>query len=67
VGEEVNLIRKLKYPWILTKEEIIGNGVLANIMKYPKKGRNINRRNVPELKGTCSYTQKEYSSKVKFS
>jgi hypothetical protein len=46
VGEEVNLIRKLKYPWILTKEEIMGKWVLANIMKYPKKGRNINRRSI---------------------
>jgi hypothetical protein len=46
MGEEVNLIRKLKYPWVLTKEEIIGTGVLANIMKYPKKGRNIYRRKI---------------------
>jgi hypothetical protein len=46
VGEEVNLIKKLKYPWILTKEEMMGKWVLANIMKYPKKGRNINRRSI---------------------
>jgi hypothetical protein len=42
-GEGVNLIRKLKYPWILTKVEIIGKGVLTNIMKYLKKERDINR------------------------
>jgi hypothetical protein len=46
VGEEVNLIRKLKYLWFLKKGEIIGRGVLINIMKYLKKERGINRRSI---------------------
>ena len=46
VGEEGNLIRKLKYPWVLTGEEIMGKWDLVNIMKYPKKGKDINRRRI---------------------
>ena len=46
VREEGNLIRKLKYPWVLTEEEITGKWDLENIMKYPKKGKNINRRRI---------------------
>ena len=46
VEEEENLIRKLKYPWVLTGGEIMGKWVLANIMEYPKKGRSINRRRI---------------------
>ena len=46
VREEGNLIRKLKYPWVLTGEEIMGKWDLENIMKYPKKGKDINRRRI---------------------
>ncbi len=46
VGEGINLTRKLKYLWFLTKGEIIGRGVLINIMKYLKKERDINRRSI---------------------
>jgi hypothetical protein len=49
---------------VLTEGDLMGKGgggVLANIMVYPKKGRNIKGED-RSLRGTCSYpTKKSFS------